>query len=104
MNADFLKKEFLLKYNSMGTDKFYKSLLFYSVKKMAAVQKENTATIFVHLELLEYYDQFIILYRREGDSNCLEVAKIFRKIAHKLYRILLKQNLTNKSDKFLNLV
>jgi hypothetical protein len=104
MNADFLKKEFLTKYTSLGTDKFYKSLLAYSVKKMVVVQKENNGPILTHVELLDYSDQFIILYRREGDVNCLEISKIFRKIAHKLYRILLKNSLTNKNDKFLNLV
>ncbi len=104
MNIDFLKKEFLQKYIALGAYKFYKSLLVYSVKNMMNSQKENNSSILIHVELLDYCDQFIILYRREGDPNYLEVSKILRKVAHKMYRIMLKNNLTNKNDKFLNLV
>ncbi len=103
MNHDFLKKEFLSKYLSLGRDKFYKSLLFYAIKKILSSQQQEDA-ISANLELLEYYDQFIILYRRDGDQNYLEVAKLLRKAAHKIYRIMLKKNLTPRNDKFLNLV
>lgn len=103
MNHEFLKKEFLSKYLALGKNKFYNALLFYSTKKMLSAQQQNN-TILVNLELLEYHDQFIILYRREGDQNYLEVAKLLRKAAHKMYRLMLKHNLTPKNDKFLNLV
>lgn len=103
MNTDFLKKEFLNKYVALGADKFYHALLFYSVKRMV-LNKENTKTLPINLELLEFHDQFIILYRREGDPKYLEVAKLLRKAAHKIYRIMLKKELTNVNDKFLNLV
>lgn len=104
MNADFIKQEFLSKYLSMGPDKFYRSLLGYSIKKIVAAKQEKKEHLTINLELLDYYDQLIILYRREGDVNYLELAKLFRKAAHKIYRFLLKENLTNKNNKFLNLV
>lgn len=103
MNADFLKKEFLNKYIALGGDKFYNALLFYSVKRLVEAEKNKT-NISINLELLDFYNQFIILYRREGDPSYLEVAKLLRRAAHKVYRVMLKKNLTNKSDKFLNLV
>jgi hypothetical protein len=56
------------------------------------------------LEFLEYYDKFMILYRREGDPNYLEVARIFRRAAHKIYRLMLKKQMTSHNAKFLNLV
>jgi len=104
MNADFLKQEFLSKYLSMGPDKFYRSLLSYCIKKIVSAKQEKKEHLTINLELLDYHDQLIILYRREGDINSLEVAKLFRKAAHRIYRFLLKEKLTNKSDKFLNLV
>ena len=103
MNIEFLKKEFLDKYTALGPEKFYNALLFYSVKKLMAFEKDKSLPL-INLELLEYYDQFIILYRRAGDDNCLEVAKIFRKVAHKMYRLMLKKSLTPRNNKFLNLV
>lgn len=103
MNIDFLKKEFLNKYIALGNDKFYNALLFYSVKRMGLPENSKN-TIPIYLELLDYYDQFIILYRREGDPNYLEVAKFLRKAAHKVYRVMLKKQLINKNNKFLNLV
>ncbi len=104
MNTTLLKQEFLARYLAVGPDKFYRELLAYCVKKIVEAQKEKKENLTVNLELLEYHDQLIILYRREGDSNFLDLAKLFRKAAHKIYRIMLKKNLTNKNNKFLNLV
>lgn len=56
------------------------------------------------IEMLEYRDQFIILYRREGEQAYLGMACVLRKVAHKLYRTMLKKKMTNYNPKFLNLV
>jgi hypothetical protein len=104
MSIAFLKKEFLSRYLAVGPDKFYRELLTYCIKKIMEAQKEKKENLTVNLELLDYYDQLIILYRREGDSNYLDLAKLIRKAAHKIYRVMLKQNLTNKNNRFLNLV
>ena len=104
MNPDSLKKDFLEKYKNIGKVKFYKFPLVYSVQKLIVLEKKEFTIIPPNIELLEYYDQFIILYRREGDEIYLEIAKIFRRVAHKIYRIMLKRNLTPRNNKFLNLV
>lgn len=96
-------KEFLDKYKLIGEEKFYKFLLVYSIKKLIFFEKENKVSQ-PNLELLEIHNQFIILYRREGEDIYLNIAKVFRKAAHKIYRVMLKKGLINKSDKFLNLV
>jgi hypothetical protein len=104
MSADTLKKQFVPKYLSSGEAKFYNSLLFYAVGKLMAIDKKEYNGISPNLELLEYHDQFIILYRREGEEIYLEIAKVFRKAAHKIYRIMLKKQLSPRNGKFLNLV
>lgn len=104
MSADTLKKNFVTKYLSNGEAKFYNFLLFYAVSKLVSIEKKEYNGVNPNLEFLDYHDQFIILYRREGDILYLEIAKLFRKAAHKIYRVMLKKNLTPINKKFLNLV
>ena len=104
MKADTLKKEFIPKYLSVGSDKFYRFLLAYAVNKMVYIQKGEYKGISPDLELLDYHDQFIILFRRENDDAYLDISKLFRKAAHHVYRALLKKGLTDTNNKFLNLV
>lgn len=104
MVSDALKKYFLPKYIKEGEFKFYKFLLVYSVDKLMALEKKECKGPSPNLELLDYHDQFIILYRREGKEIYLDIAKIFRKAAHKMYRIMLKKKLTPRNDKFFNLI
>ena len=104
MNTDVIKKNYLDKYKTSGQDKFYKFLLFYSVSRMMLLEKGDQSIMPPNLELLEYYNQSIIWYRREGEEIYLDMAKVFRRAAHKIYRVMLKKNLTNKNDKFLNLI
>lgn len=104
MSDDILKTQFLPKYLSVGEEKFYRFLLFYAVNKMVAIHNKSYKGITPDLEFLEYYTRFLSLYRREGDENFLNIAKIFRKTAHKIYRLMLKKNMTSLNYKFLNLV
>jgi hypothetical protein len=103
MIAETLKKEYVPKYLD-GERKLYRFLLVSALKKLVLIEKGDYKGILPDLELLEYYDQFIILYRREGDQIYLGMASIFRKTAHKIYRIMLKKNMTLYNPKFLNLV
>lgn len=104
------KKIFVTKYSSFGNEKFYKFLLNYAINKIVAneeMQKENPkseAGTSPELELLDYHDRFLLLYRRENELVYLEIAKLFRKAAHKIYRIMLKKNMVEKNGKFLNMV
>lgn len=97
-NKDSLEL-FLNKFKSVGEDKFYKFLISYGMNKIAENKKNNPA-----VELLDFHDNYVKLYRRENDSNCLELARIFRKASHKIYRIMIKKNLIEKNNKFLNVI
>lgn len=104
MNADLLKKQFVAKYKAIGEDAFYKFLLMYALNKLVVIEQGNYKGITPNIEFMDYYDRLVILYRREGDIMYLEIAKIFRKVAHKIYRIMLKKNMSTHNNKFLNLV
>lgn len=101
---DEYKKLFISKYNSFGTDKFYKFLLNYAINKVININENDKLSISPEIELMEYYDKFLVLYRREDDLIYLDIAKLFRRAANKVYRILLKKNMTDKNSKFFNLV
>lgn len=104
MSVDVLKQEFVPKYLAEGESKFYRFLLLYALNKLIAIEKGIYKGETPNLEFLDYYDRFIILYRREGDEVYLKVAHILRKAGHKIYRVMLKKKMTEVNLKFLNLV
>jgi len=104
MNAESLKKEFVPKYLANGEQKFYHFLLAYAINKLVFIESGSYNGTSPEIELLDYYDQFIILYRREGEEVYLNLAKLFRKSAHRIYRIMLKKQMTLPNTKFLDLV
>lgn len=97
-------KEIVPKFVASGEQKFYRSIIMIALQKLILVEKENYRGMLPHLEYMEYHDQFLILYRREGDEIYLQIAKMLRKAAHKIYRIMLKKNMTTPHPKFLSLV
>ena len=104
MDAEILKKEFVPKYIAEGDNKFYKFLLMLALNKLVLIINGAYKGSLPHLELLEWHDQSIILYRREGEEVYLEIARLFRKSANKVYRIMLKKNMIKYNSKFLNLI
>lgn len=104
MTAQAIKKEFVNKFLEEGKDKFYRSLLIYALNKLILIKNNSYKGITPDLEFLDYYHRLIIMYRREDDFRYLEMAKIIRRAAHRIYRIMLKKNLTSYNSKFLNLV
>jgi len=101
MQSD-IKKLFINKYSALGEERFFKFLISYALKRKVDIDtgKYNPA-----MELIDYYDMFLKLYRREGDIIYLDIARQFRKAANKIYRILLnKKMITKNNDKFLNIV
>jgi len=104
MSGDGLKQEYVTKYLAGGDDKFYRTILVLALKKLVLIDNGTYKGASPHLEYLGYYDQFIILYRREGDEVYLRIAKMLRKVAHKIYRIMLKKKMTAPDTRFLNLV
>lgn len=103
MSAEALKQEYVTKYLHDGNDKFYRSILFLGLQKIILITNGYKGAP-PHLEYLSYYEQFIISYRREGDPVYLDIAKTFRKAAHRIYRIMRKKNMTILDIRFLNSV
>lgn len=104
MSMESLKQAYVPKYQAGGEQKFYRFLLLLALNKLILIEKGLCKEISPDLEFLDYHDRFIILYRREGDDVYLQVAKLFRRAAHKIYRIMLKKDMTVPNAKFLNLV
>jgi hypothetical protein len=103
MNHAVLKK-FISTYNSNGEYKFYRGLLARAVEKLVALEKGEHLGILPNMELLEVHNQFMMLYRREGEDLHLHMARLFRKAAHKIYRVMLKKDIIELNNKFLNLI
>lgn len=101
------KKIFIDKFSSFGDEKFYQFLLNYAIGKIADgnfKKKYNKSENSPEKELLSYYDKFLFLYRNENNIIYLDIAKLFRRAANKIYRILLKKKVIKKSNIFFNLV
>lgn len=103
MTEDLSKSEFYKKYAYVGEAKFYRFLLCYGVNKIVKVEKDETF-ISPEIELLELSNKFLFSYRRQSNLEFLEISKLLRKAANKIYRMMLKKDLTNHNNKFFNLV
>lgn len=100
--SDNIKQLFINKYSTVGEEKFYKFLITYALKRMV---ENNDNTVYNPAnELMEYYDMFLKLYRREGTEIYLELSKQFRRAAHRIYRVMKKKGIASKTNKFLYLV
>ena len=88
----------------IGQDRFYRYLLFCASKQMMNIENGSYKGMSPEIMFLNCYDQFMILYRREGEEVYLDLAKIFRRAGHKIYRVMLKRKMIEKNAKFLNLV
>lgn len=104
MSVEALKKEFVPKYLAAGELRFYRFLLFYAMNKLIYIERGDYKGKSPEIDFMDYYDQFIILYRREGEEVYLDLSRVFRRAAHKIYRVMLKKKLTEKNSRFLNLV
>lgn len=104
MSANHLKNEMLEKYLSVGSDKFYRFLLALAIAKLSNIKDGNKKTMTPDLEYLECHNKFLAIYRKENNPIFLDIAKVFRKAAHRIYREMLKKELTPRNSKFLNVV
>lgn len=98
-----LKQTYLPQYLA-GEQRFYRYLLTYGMSKMVLMKSEKFRGPSPDIELLEAHNTFLFLYRREGDEKFIEMSRLFRKAAHKLYRVMLKMGMVPRNSKFLNLV
>lgn len=105
MTGDILKHDFVDKYNAVGEQKFYRFLLCYAINKLIKIRDgEYKEASSPELEFLDYAERFLILYRRDDQDSYIGMSRTFRKAAHKIYRIMLKKQMTERNAKFLNLV
>jgi hypothetical protein len=102
MKQDDTKILFISKYNAFGGEKFYKFLLDYGGSRVGGEKTAKNPS--PEIELIGYYEKFMALYRKENDQIYLDIAKLFRRASNKIYRIMLKAGMVEKSDKFLNVV
>jgi hypothetical protein len=99
-----LKDSFVPKYLAVGDEKFYHHLIMIAMLKVILIKQGTYKETSPEILFLDLYDQFLLLYRREGEETFLKIAKVFRRAAHKMYRVLLKQNLCQYNSKFLNII
>jgi|SRR5579885_847565 len=102
--SEVLKKEFIPKYLAAGEHKFYRFLLLYAMNKLIMIEKGTFKGTAPDVQFLDCHDRFLILYRRECEDVYLELARIFRRAAHKVYRMMLKKKMTTHNPKFLHSV
>ena len=102
---DSVKNLLFQEYLKGGEKHLFKKLLVSAIKKIPLlVAQGSSSKNFPDIELLNMSQNFLQLYREEGDERYLEISKICRKVAHRVYRVLLKQHLVKQNNKFLNLV
>lgn len=105
MASSALKTDFVDKFDSMGENKFYKFLLCYAINKLIKIRDgEYKGNFSPEIEFLEYSDKFLSLYRRDDKRLYLDISRIFKKAANKIYRLMLKKEMTEINAKFLNVV
>lgn len=104
MSQEVLINAYVPKYKASGEVKFYQAIIFYALQKMVLFEKKEIKGISPENELFDFYEKFLLIYRREGDEVYLKIAVLFRKAAHKIYRVLLKKQMVSRNSKFLNLI
>jgi len=102
-NSKKFKSFFYDKYNKMGDYNFYNYLVTYCNGKISLIEESKYSDIYPHIEMMKYHDMAIKLFRVENykDNILIKLAKIFRKVAHKVYRLMLKKQLIEKNYLFL---
>lgn len=97
------KSIFYDKYKKIGELQFYNYLLNYCLTKINSIEKLKYKGIYPHIEMMKYHDMAMKIFRKEknNDSNFIRLAKIFRKVAHKIYRVMLKKDLIETNYLFL---
>ena len=104
MDSDANKKIFVDKYISIGEHGFYKFLIGYAIAKLLKIKDKEYSGVSPELEYLNYSEKFLFYYRRESEDIYLALSNIFRKAGNKIYRMMLKSQLTIKNTRFLNVV
>lgn len=92
-------RKFLHKYSMVGDEKFYNFLVKFSLDQRSIPDERSSA-----LKLMDYHAVFLKLYRKEGDEIYADIARVFRKAAHKVFRVLCRRGLESRNNIFLYLL
>lgn len=98
---DKLKLVFFAKYQKMGPLGFYKYLLSNAAKQMVLIKNDEYKGILPHVELLNFYEKSLVLFRRDNNQHIFEMAKTFRRAAHKIYRMMINCSLAKFDGRFI---
>lgn len=96
------KSIFLAKYEKAGNEQFYDFLVSYGTNRINNANEIKGAT--PEVELMNYYEQFLTLFRITDEKIYIDIARVFRRASHKIYLLMVKKEMIRRSDKFLNLV
>lgn len=96
------KQLFVQRFETGGPEEFYAFLIQYVDSKI--VDGTIGKSLSPEMELLNYSNQFLQIYKRENKDIYREISFCFRRAAQKTYRMLLKKKLIKRNTKFLNLV
>lgn len=96
------KQHFVQRFEDAGPEEFY--LLLYRYAQTRVSEGAMTKGTSPEVELLNYSNQFLQIYRRENKEIYSQISHAFRRAAHKAYRMMLKKGIIKKSNKFLNVV
>jgi hypothetical protein len=88
-------------YSSIGEQRFYRLLLSNGIKQLASMPSELPHP---ELQYLDMSDKLLILFRREKQPIYLDLSRIFRRAAHKLYKVSKQIGLSATNKRFLQLV
>jgi hypothetical protein len=97
------KINYVAQYNAFGAERFYNFLLSEAKAEIFKIKNGEYKGTSPELRLIETSERFLQFFRREGNDVHLELARIFRRAGHRIYRIMLKSKMIGKSPKFLNL-
>lgn len=102
--ANAKKTDFVAMFHTVGEERFYRSLLSEAVSILIKIKDGNYKGISPEIELLNGSERFLQLFRRGNEAVHLELARLFRRAGHRVYRIMRKSNMIAMSNRFLNLV
>jgi hypothetical protein len=81
-----IRDEYLAEFQRIGYEKFFESVLLSASKNIKDYSKSTEIIV------LDQAESFFALYRKTGNDSYNEIAKILRRVAHKIYRTKRKIN------------
>jgi hypothetical protein len=81
-----IRDEYLTEFQRIGSEKFFESVLLSASKNIKDYSKSTEIIV------LDQAESFFALYRKTGNDSYNEIAKILRRVAHKIYRAKRKIN------------